>query len=288
MTDTVSMRFAFLLVLICLLAMPAAASARTVDARTLVDSLVVATPSTMAGYSRDEYKHWTDADADGCSTRHEVLYRQNLVRPRPRCTAQTGLWRSVYDNKTVVRARSLDIDHMVPLAESWRSGAAAWNDGTRERFANDLDAPYSLIAVTATTNRSKGDKDPALWLPPNRSWRCTYVSRWVAVKWRWSLKIDAGEKARVLAIMNTCTRSKRMVAAPVRALIGLAAVDGVEDTGADDSVNPLPPDVGAGDDPRYATCAEAVAAGYGPYRKGIDPEYAWYRDGDSDGVVCEH
>jgi hypothetical protein len=40
-------------------------------------------------------------------------------------------------------------------------------------------------------------------------------------------------------------------------------------------------------DPRFATCADAKAAGYGPYREGVDAEYSWYRDADHDGVVCE-
>ncbi|MFI7463663.1 thermonuclease family protein [Nonomuraea sp. NPDC049646] len=50
------------------------------------------------------------------------------------------------------------------------------------------------------------------------------------------------------------------------------------------SPTPTPP---TGNDPRFRTCAEANAAGYGPYRRGIDPEYAWYQDRDGDGVVCE-
>ncbi|MDX6741003.1 lamin tail domain-containing protein [Actinocorallia sp. A-T 12471] len=40
-------------------------------------------------------------------------------------------------------------------------------------------------------------------------------------------------------------------------------------------------------DPRFDTCADAIAAGYGPYYQGQDPEYYWYTDRDKDGVVCE-
>ncbi|MEV4624874.1 excalibur calcium-binding domain-containing protein [Micromonospora sp. NPDC049523] len=50
---------------------------------------------------------------------------------------------------------------------------------------------------------------------------------------------------------------------------------------------PPPPAEGGGNDPRFSTCAKAKAAGYGPYRRGVDPEYSWYRDADNDGVVCE-
>jgi hypothetical protein len=65
------------------------------------------------------------------------------------------------------------IDHVVPLAEAWRSGAAAWNADQRERFANDLVDPQ-LIAVSASSNRSKGDQDPAEWKPPRRVTWCLY------------------------------------------------------------------------------------------------------------------
>lgn len=40
-------------------------------------------------------------------------------------------------------------------------------------------------------------------------------------------------------------------------------------------------------DPRFGTCREAKAHGYGPYYAGRDPEYAWYRDADHDGIDCE-
>ena len=40
-------------------------------------------------------------------------------------------------------------------------------------------------------------------------------------------------------------------------------------------------------DPRFSYCYQAIAAGYGPYYRGRDPEYAWYEDADHDGVVCE-
>ncbi|MGK5739343.1 excalibur calcium-binding domain-containing protein [Micromonospora sp. URMC 103] len=52
------------------------------------------------------------------------------------------------------------------------------------------------------------------------------------------------------------------------------------DTGGGDSG-------GGGTDPRFATCTAAKRAGYGPYVRGQDPEYAWYDDRDGDGRVCE-
>jgi hypothetical protein len=61
----------------------------------------------------------------------------------------------------------------------------AWTAQQREAYANYLDAPHHLVAVTARSNRSKADKDPAQWLPPHEPARCRYIAEWTAVKQRW-------------------------------------------------------------------------------------------------------
>jgi hypothetical protein len=109
----------------------------------------------------------------------------------------------------------LDVDHMVPLAEAWGSGARRWTTEVREAFANDLGYAGSLIAVTASSNRSKGDQDPAEWLPPRTAYRCTYVSEWIAVKWRWRLTIDKTEQASLRVLANACGNPR--ITLPARA-----------------------------------------------------------------------
>jgi hypothetical protein len=89
--------------------------------------------------------------------------------------------------------RDFDVDHMVPLKEAWDSGANSWDSSTRERFANDLGSPHSLIAVSRGSNRSKGAKDPAEWMPPRQSYTCEYIFTWTLVKIRWSLSADPAE-----------------------------------------------------------------------------------------------
>ncbi|WP_043740756.1 GmrSD restriction endonuclease domain-containing protein, partial [Nocardia carnea] len=91
----------------------------------------------------------------------------------------------------------------VPLAEAWRSGASDWSDDQRERFANALDIPQ-LIAVTASSNRSKGDMDPAQYLPPNQAYRCTYSQMWVAVKSSWRLTVQQEEKDALARVLQDC------------------------------------------------------------------------------------
>lgn len=158
-------------------------------------------PETRSGYDRGKFQHWVDADGNCRDTRDEVLAAESLVRVSG-CDIEIGTWRSYYDKQTVHYSTDLDIDHMVPLAEAWDSGARSWNARTRTRFANDLGDPRSLVAVTASSNRSKSDRDPAEWLP--RYGACTYVRQWVAVKLRWSLAVDRVEKRTLAERAQAC------------------------------------------------------------------------------------
>ncbi|ALM43519.1 hypothetical protein SFR_6904 (plasmid) [Streptomyces sp. FR-008] len=61
-----------------------------------------------------------------------------------------------------------------------------------------------MVAVTARTNRSKSDQDPAEWLPPAPGALCRYGAEWTATKLRWNLTIDAQEKTALLDIASSC------------------------------------------------------------------------------------
>jgi hypothetical protein len=154
---------------------------------------------------------WIDADGDGCDTRDEVLIAEAVKTPTvgARCSLAGGSWYSAYDGLTFTDPSGLDIDHLVPLAEAWDSGAYAWTADRRERYANDLDVPWTLIAVSASTNRSKGDDDPAEWMPPRSSYACTYLGDWLAVKVRWALSIDTTERAAIHGLIGGCSSTHR-------------------------------------------------------------------------------
>ena len=167
----------------------------------------------MTGYSRDRFPHWIGQSGDGgagcagchgCDTRDVVLERDGeSVQTNPDCTITGGRWFSPYDGKTVTDAKQLDIDHMVPLANAWRTGAKEWTDTTREQFANDLVNPQ-LLAVTLTTNRSKGDQDPSEWKPPRHEYWCVYAQHWITVKTSWKLRITATERDALREMLGTC------------------------------------------------------------------------------------
>ncbi|MFI5808627.1 HNH endonuclease family protein [Streptomyces sp. NPDC051561] len=158
------------------------------------------------GYQRTSFKHWVDADHNTCDTREEVLVAESRTPAEigTGCKVLSGSWFSYYDGVTVTAPGGLDIDHMVPLAEAWDSGASQWNAARRQAYANDLGAERSLVAVTAKTNRSKSDQDPAEWLPPLADARCTYLSDWVSTKLRWGLTVDRSEQDALLKLAEGC------------------------------------------------------------------------------------
>ncbi|MFK4103191.1 HNH endonuclease family protein [Streptomyces sp. NPDC019531] len=166
------------------------------------------------GYERTKFRHWSDADRDGCSTRAEVLLAEAVTAPEQSagCQLTGGSWYSPYDDTYFTAARALDIDHLVPLAEAWDSGASAWTPKEREAYANDLGDDRALIAVSAASNRSKSDQDPATWQPPAAGYRCTYATDWVAVKTRWQLAIDPAEQTALTGILDSCPNSPIHVA----------------------------------------------------------------------------
>lgn len=171
-------------------------------------STITVAREVPAGYDRDLFGDWVDADGDGCNTREEVLIAESLgaaqVDPYG-CKVVAGDWFSVYDGATWVDPSDVDIDHVVALKEAWDSGAHGWSAARRRLFANDLSDPRALRAVTDNVNQSKGDADPSNWLPPRDGFVCTYVSDWIAIKAHWGLTMDESEHGRLRNLLRgTC------------------------------------------------------------------------------------
>ena len=175
-------------------------------------------PRTWRGpsYDRDAFgTPWSDVDGNGCNQRDDVLLRDAVadtveVAPQGRCDHDVlaGTWDDPYTGRTLTfddlkdprQAQAIQIDHVVPLAEAWRSGAAEWSAERRHRYANDLPG---LLAVDGPTNAAKSDDDPAAWRP-RQAYQCTYATRWISVKSSWSLSVDPSEAAALEELLATC------------------------------------------------------------------------------------
>ncbi|MBJ6613935.1 HNH endonuclease family protein [Streptomyces sp. I4(2020)] len=195
---------------LAVLPLTASSPAHAVDTLPLAEAVAALPVGTESrdGYDRNAFRHWnTGVDpSDGCNTRAEVLLSEAVEPPtvEPGCRLTGGRWWSYYDQVWVTSASGLDIDRMVPLAESWDSGASAWSAQRREAYANDQGSAVSLVAVTARSNRSKADQDPAQWLPPASEVHCRYVAEWVATKLRWSLTADETEVVVLDEVATGC------------------------------------------------------------------------------------
>jgi hypothetical protein len=172
------------------------------DAQTELGKLKIAKAGSMRGYSREKFPHWNTTGSN-CDVRDTVLKRDGTKVKVSGCNVVAGTWTSIYDGDKITDPGKVDIDHMVPLANAWRSGANAWTTEKRQDFANDLDDPQ-LVAVSASSNRSKGDQDPSTWKPERSAVWCEYAQDWITVKSKWKLTVTTAEKAALTDMLEKC------------------------------------------------------------------------------------
>ena len=163
--------------------------------------------SSIPKYNRSEWNHWSDDDGDCINTRHEVLISESTkdLIMKDKCNVATGNWIGLFTNQIIKEAKLLDVDHMVPLANAHYSGGWAWNKEQKKLFANYLGFSEHLIAVSSSSNRSKGASGPEKWLPDNELYLCDYASNWISIKHTWDLSITSEEKNALSNIVNKCS-----------------------------------------------------------------------------------
>lgn len=180
------------------------------EARQLLGKLGVSPAGSMAGYSREEFPHWASdgmefgwQEPDGsCDVRDDALIRDGHgVEIDEDCSFTAGEWLGPYTGATLPDPSDIDIDHVVPLANAWRSEADEWSTAEREAYAND---PSVLLSTDDGANQEKGDKGPEAWRPPNASYHCEYARRWIDIKSEWEMTVNADEKAALREMLDTC------------------------------------------------------------------------------------
>lgn len=170
-----------------------------------LDKLTVADEHSEEGRT-GRFGTWRDDDNDGCDTREEVLLDESTdtVERTRTCRIIKGRWESPYDSAVLTSPIDVAIDHVVTIAEAWRSGAWKWTDQQRNDYVNDLEHPEFLVAVSAAIKDAKGDRDPGDWLPPIESYRCTYLGNWVHLKTVYKMTVDPGEREAIAAAALHC------------------------------------------------------------------------------------
>lgn len=192
---------------------PPAGTPDRVTAQAKLAGLRVAAPGSMDGYVRDCSRPtgpscvfgqpWKDVDGNGCDQRSDVLMRDldGAKRQPGRCKVVAGVLHDPYTDADVTALGKIQIDHVVPEAVAWRSGAAGWQLERRVAFANDL---ANLVAVSGKTNMSKGDKTPDQWFPPNLGASCGYARIYVGIKSTYDLTVTTAESAALSSALNAC------------------------------------------------------------------------------------
>lgn len=181
--------------------------------RQVLNTLPVKGRAPKTGYERSQFgPAWKDVDHNGCDTRNDILARDltdKTFRPGTHdCVVASGVLHDPYTGTTIQFTRGQDtssavqIDHIVALSDAWQKGAQQLSADLRTQLAND---PLNLLAVDGPANQQKGDGDAATWLPPNKAFRCTYVTHQVQVKAKYSLWVTQAEKAAITNQLGTCS-----------------------------------------------------------------------------------
>lgn len=254
------------------------------DDLALLESLDVAAEK-RGGFDRDLFPHWDDEDGDGCDTRCEVLTSQQLA---------DGSWFSEWDGATEADTSLVHIDHVVALAEAWRSGANEWTAADRDEFADDR---TNLLAVTEASNVRKGDSDAASWFPSRAEANCLWARTTVVVKAKWGLAVDTAERDALENLLISCgavppTTTTTTTAPPPPPPTQIQPL-------VPQTTQPPPPpanDCTPGYDPCLPPAEDydcAGGSGNGPKYTGrvyVDHSYGdpYDLDRDGDGVGCEN
>ena len=193
----------------------ARAESQGFDVLVALEQLPVKGRAPKTGYSRNQFgSQWTDIDRNGCDTRNDILKRDLIsvvFKEKTRnCVVESGILNDSYSGQIIAFQRGektsalIQIDHIVALSNAWQTGIFQSSLKERTNFAND---PLNLMAVKGSLNSQKGDGDAATWLPPNKSYRCEYVSRQIQVKVKYRLWVTKPEKEAMLRVLQSsgCT-----------------------------------------------------------------------------------
>ena len=269
-----------------------APQARPGTALYVLATLPVKGRAPKTGYDRDRFgSGWTDTNHNSCTTRGDILRRDlrpvTVLAGTGGCAVTAGTLADPYTGRTIAFRKGettsddVQIDHIVALSDAWQKGAQQWSTSKRVRFANDF---LELLATDGPTNSAKSDSDAASWLPPHKSYRCTYIARQISIKAHYGLWVTQAEQAAMGRVLSTCPDQ------PVvsREAVTTARSPNVTVDRPAPRPAPLPPvDEGSdGGAASYANCAAVRAAGAAPIHK-RDPGYERTLDRDGDGVGCE-
>lgn len=260
----------------------------------VLNTLPVKGRAPMTGYTRDAFgPAWADVDHNGCDTRNDILHRDlsavTVKAGTHGCVVLSGTFLEPYSGRQVTFQRGpststkVQIDHVVALADAWQTGAQQWPADKRLAYAND---PLVLLAADGPLNGQKGAANAASWLPPNKSYRCTYVTRQVTIKATYGLWVTSAEKDAIARTLAGCPAATAPSTAPSDTTPSTPRPEAAPAAPPAPAIAPDSSNKSGGSAVFYPNCAAVRAAGAAPLHVG-DPGYSRKLDRDGDGSACE-
>jgi hypothetical protein len=181
-------------------------------------------PDPDQAYNRKKhYGTWVRERNDGTcfNTRAKVLIQSSEVPvtfANHGCAVTHGQWQDPYSNRQYTDASDIQIDHVVPLKNSYVSGGWKWDAKKRCLYANFRGNDYHLLAVNGPDNMKKGDRTPEKFMPPNKAYSCKYLSIWLKIKLIWNLAMIPSEAQAITALAQQNHCDAQTLSMPVQEL----------------------------------------------------------------------
>jgi hypothetical protein len=178
-----------------------------------LSQLAVKGKAPKTGYARNQFGNGWANWRDSCNTREKILNRDLTDKKLDKngCTVLSGQLLDPYTGQNIAFTRgaatssAVQIDHVVALSNAWQTGAQNLSADKRKALAND---DLELLAVDGPANQQKSDGDAATWLPSNKSFRCQYVARQIAVKQKYELWVTSAEKTAMQNVLKSCPEER--------------------------------------------------------------------------------
>ncbi|GAA4924602.1 HNH endonuclease family protein [Nesterenkonia rhizosphaerae] len=231
-----------------MLAAPAEAQAET--ALDVLDRLTVAEDHYCTEYSAEVRKDlyaprgWVDANDSGHDTRDDILIRdlEDVSFRESDGAVEYGQTIDPYSGEQmehVLGESQVDIEHVVAIGQAHRNGACAWDTETQQAFYQDQE---NLLAVSASENRSKSDRDITEYLPSNQGAYCDFAGTIIFVKDKWELSVNPAERDELQRVLST-PECEGQTAVPAVSMTGSEAVPvDIQITAEDISEDPENPE----------------------------------------------
>lgn len=164
-----------------------------------------------------------NAGGKACDIQAAFVFYRNTSSSKA-CYDRLGIWKFDFKEKTTRLFSALRLALLVPEIQAWKSGGYRWAKITRTEYISNYDLETNTGAMILMTKKDYKSREKYLdkystkslsWVKRNPIWiprwskneKCSYLSSWVGIKYRWSMSVTKSEKKAISKVFKTCPKN---------------------------------------------------------------------------------